>query len=60
MSAHVLGKSPNPLAFGMPLLACTRQAAAKTCLGGLVYFFPTIPWDPDSPTDMLHSLYQTP
>ena len=41
MSAHVIGKSPNSLAFGVPLLACTRRAAAKTDLGELVYFLPT-------------------
>ena len=43
MSAHVIGKSPNLFAFGVPLLACTRQAAAKTGLGGLVYLFPYNP-----------------
>ena len=54
-----MGKSPNSLAFGVPLLACTRRAAAKTGLGGLVYLFPYNPLGPRFPTDMLHSLYQT-
>ena len=40
MSAHVIGNNPNSLAFGAPLLACTRRAAAKDGLGGLVYVFP--------------------
>ena len=59
MSAHVIGKSLNSLAFGVPLLAYTRRAAAKTGLEGLVYFFPYNPLGPRLPTDMLHSLYQT-
>ena len=49
MSAHAIGKSPNSLAFGVPLLACTRRAAAKTGLWGLVYFFPYNPLGPRFP-----------
>ena len=56
-----LARAPTSLrwAFGVPLLACPRRSAAKIGLGGLVYIFPTIPLDPDSPTDMLHSLHRT-
>ena len=34
MSVHIIGKSPDPLAYGVPFLAGTRRAAAKTGLGG--------------------------
>ena len=49
MSAHVIGKSPNSLAFSVPLLARTRRAADKTGLGGLVYFSPYNPLGPRFP-----------
>lgn len=48
MSVHVISKSPNLLAFGVPALACTRPGAAESGPGGLVYLFSIIPWDPDS------------
>ena len=49
MSAHVIGRSPNSLAFGVPLIACARRAAAKPGLGGLVHFFPYNPLRPRFP-----------
>ena len=49
MSAQIIGKSSDSLAFGVPLLACTRRAAAKTGVGGLAYFFPYNPLGPRFP-----------
>ena len=40
MSAHAIGKSPNSIAFDVPLLACKRQAAWRTGLRALIFIFP--------------------
>ena len=47
MYAHVVGKSPNSLALGVPLLASTRRAAAKTGQGAKLVYLP--PYNPLRP-----------
>ena len=59
MSARIISKSPNSLALGVPLLACTRRAAPGTGPWGVIYLILQSPTTPIPDTDMLHSLYQT-
>ena len=40
MSAHVITKSRNSRALGVPLLACTRRAGPETGPGVLVCLYP--------------------
>ena len=56
MSANVISKSPNSLALGVPLIACTRRAAPETGRGGLVYHFAQSLAIPIPDTGMLYSL----
>ena len=37
MYAHVISKSPNSCALGVPLLACARRAAPETGPGAVAY-----------------------
>ena len=58
--AHVIGKSPNALAFGVPLLACTHRAACtQDWSWGARNCFSSNPVGPRTPSDIHTTLYQT-
>ena len=60
LPTHVISKSPNSVALGVPLLARTRRAGPEKWFRGTCLPFlhsPMMTQIPD--TDMLHSLYQT-